>query len=373
MNDRLSSLSPGSATQNPSSKLRVLLLVTDLDWGGAPLLVHSLAGGLNARGWQVAVCSLAKIGPVGQKMQQEGFPVHSADAKGRWDIACLLRLAAIVRRFRPHVLQTFLMHANVAGRIVGRLTGVPCVVSEICTAEKGARWHLMLEKWSAPWADKIICNSSSVERHIQAAGLPHHKLLTIEHGVDLSRFSAFVAPAADLADLPHPRVLFVGRLDPVKGLDTLADAWRQVQATMPQAQLLIAGDGPLRKLLAGLPNVRMLGFRQDVPALLAGCDLFVLPSKWEGFGLAAAEAMAAGKPVVLTRVEGLQDLVNDGTDGRLVAGNDPPTLAKIVLELLTDPQQCARLGQAARQTAKIRFDDRRMVGEHDFLYRQLLK
>ena len=163
---------------------------------------------------------------------------------------------------------------------------------------------------------------------------------------------------------------FVGQLIERKGLDALVAAWSRLEAedwSVPP-RLVVAGDGPLRdRLLTWRASLRhpdqveVRGFIDDVPAFWHTCRCAVLPSRAEGFGLAAAEAAACGLPVVATRTSSLPELVEHGRTGLLVAVDDPAALATALGDLLRDPARCRTLGQAGRALVADRFDHRRTL------------
>jgi len=362
--------------------IRVLLLVTDLEVGGAPLVVKDLACGLaEEEGFHVEVACLAGAGPIAAELRQTGIAAHCLGARGPWDARVFYRLARLIAHLQPHVLQCALMHANLAGRVIGRLLSVPHVVAGIHTPEKGKRWHLVLENLTARLSDVTVCISPSVQRHVRChAHLPASHLVVIPNGIDVLRLAA--APPAPLADLhldPSRRtVLFVGRLDPVKAVDVLLHALVPVLARH-DAQLLIIGDGPERPRLEQLAGrlqlggrVCFAGTRRDVPNWLKAADLFILPSRWEGLGVAALEAMAAGLPVIASRTDGLVDLIEHERTGLLVAPDDPAALAAAIVSLLDDPDRARRLSQAAQARAAHAFCRRTMIAAYADLYRRLL-
>ena len=172
-----------------------------------------------------------------------------------------------------------------------------------------------------------------------------------------------------------PLLLTIGRLDPQKGhLDLLA-ALRHVAAALPSVRLIIAGapqqasadyEQALRTAAAApelAGRIHWAGHRDDVPALLAACDIVVQPSHWEGFGLVLVEAMAAHRPVVATAVSAIPEVVHDGETGLLVPPHDPPALARALLRLCDDPARRARLGAAGAARVQAHFTATRMVRE----------
>jgi len=368
---------------------RVLLLVTDLEVGGAPFAVKALACGLGAvrceRGggglFEVRVASLAGEGPVAAQLRAAGIRVDCLGARGVWDLRVFVRLGRLIATYRPELLHSHLVHANVTGRLVGRLLGVGAIVGTVHTAEGAKRWHLHLENLTCRLSEATVCVSSSVRDHmIVEAGLPASRLRVASNGIDWARFAQ--SERADLGELGlevgRQTVIWVGRLDPVKRVDVLLRALRGL-ADERAVQLLIVGDGPERGRLEGLvgqlslaERVCFCGMRQDVAALLGAADVFVQPSEWEGLPLAALEAMAAGLPVVASRTAGLVDVVADQVTGLLTPVGDAQALGAALGKVLDDAGWARRLGQAGRERVREQFSLEAMVARHVDLYEGLM-
>jgi glycosyltransferase involved in cell wall biosynthesis len=164
---------------------------------------------------------------------------------------------------------------------------------------------------------------------------------------------------------------FLGRFDERKGLLDLARAWPAIAAAVPRVHLVLGGKGPLedetRAVLADAPRVIWAGFRSDVAAFLGALDLLVVPSHWEGFGLVAAEALAAGLPVVAAAASSLPEIVRHGREGVLVPPHDPVALASAVIGLLRDPEGRKRMAAAGLARVREEFTVDRMVDRYESL------
>jgi glycosyltransferase involved in cell wall biosynthesis len=189
---------------------------------------------------------------------------------------------------------------------------------------------------------------------------------------------AVVIPnAVDVAALPRshgnghvPTVLSVGRLVLPKSFWVLREALERLEPGSFRA--LVAGEGPQRSYLIGVPGLEVLGERDDVPQLLAGADVFVLSTLSEGMPISVLEAMATGLPVVASAVGGIPEVVVDGETGLLVPPRDPEALAEALRTLLADAALRRRLGQAGRRRAQELFDVPRFRRDHLALYDRLL-
>ena len=234
--------------------------------------------------------------------------------------------------------------------------------------------------WLARLTDRVIVLSEHVGRYMRDRGhVPSERLRRVYYGITPDAGAATAARAAIRAEFgvpaEAPLLLTVGRLDPQKGhLDLLA-ALRRVVAALPTVQLIIAGAPQQAsadyeqaiRAAAAAPELSTLvhwaGHRDDVPDLLAACDIVVQPSHWEGFGLVLVEAMAARRPVVATAVSAIPEVIRDGETGLLVPPHDSHALARALLRLCGDPERRARLGAAGAARVQAHFTAERMVRE----------
>jgi len=359
----------------------VFYLITDLDVGGAERALLELVRRLDRRRFQPTVCSLGPAGVLASEFAALDVPVYHLGMGRLWQLPRALKLLQLLDQQEYDIVHTFLFHANVLGRVAARIKGVPVVVSGIRVAEP-RRWHLLLERWTAPLADRMVAVSEGVRRHmVERARIPPGKVLTIPNGVDLERFRRPRGRFRRSQGIPADRLLVttVGRLDAQKGLKYLLQAVPDVLLQHPKALFALVGDGPRREKLEEVcrrleigPSVLFLGFRSDVPDILADSDVFVLPSLWEGLANAMLEAMAAGVPVLVTDVEGARDVVTDGETGLLVQPGDPLALATGLNKLLGDRKLRTALGHAGRLHVSKEFRWEKVVESTVSLYDRVL-
>lgn len=362
--------------------VRIAFCITDLDPGGAERALVRLATGLDRGRWEPTVFCLSSGGALVDELRAAKVPVVCLGAR-RWNhVAVLWRLVRELRRFRPLILQTFLYHANLAGRIAARVARVRTVVSGIRVAEKRSRARLWLDRWTNRLVRQNVCVSRAVAAFsVEQSGLAAEKIVVIPNGVDVPRFAG--AAPADLSVFGIParsRVLLsIGRLDPQKGLGDLIAAAAPVIHKFADVHFLLVGEGPERSHLEELireqglaERVHLAGWRADIPELLAAGTSLVLASHWEGLPNVILEAMAAGLPVVATRVEGTAELVIDGQTGFLVSSRSPVELAEAIEKVLLGPAAARGMGHAGQQRAKSEFSWEKMVAEYERLYESLL-
>lgn len=336
---------------------RVLLLLTDLEIGGTPTVVRELAVRLASAGMHVEVVGLSKPGPLRDQLFARGIKCTALGARGTWDLARVVRgLVRLMHQERITTVMSFLMHANTVAAMARAFYPRARYIQSIQTTQPRPRWHWAVQRLVAPAADLFVVPSQSVARVARCwCGIPAEKVKVIPNAVNFADF-------AGLNPTPGPvtRIGFIGRLDPVKRIPDLLEA---ITMLAEPVHLHIFGDGAERSRIESAVHSLKLGDRvtlhgtidrpQDALRLI---DLLVLPSEAEGFGLVLIEAMAAGVPVVATRVPGIVNVVRDGVTGLLVAPKSPADLAAGMHRVIEDVALCARLIEQGRETVRTRFD-----------------
>ena len=353
---------------------RLLLIITLAEVGGAQAYVMSLLPTL-VEHFAVTVAASGS-GPLIDAARIAGADYVALrfvrrDVSWREPLG-VLELVRICRRLRPHIVHANSSKAGVLGRLAAWFAGVPVRIFTVhgwAFMQYGgvmARVYLGLDRLVRPLTTRFICVSETT----RAAGLAARTCTTaqaivIPNGVDLTK------PRSPLAGTP-PRVLAVGRLKEPKDFLTLLTALARVEEPYRAA---VIGDGPDRRALeepARDAHVELLGERSDVPEQLAASDVFALASNSEGLPISILEAMAAGLPVVASRVGGVPELVVDGETGLLVPPGDVVALAAALRLLLSDAALRRRLGSAGRRRAEERFGLDAFRDAHLRLYREEL-
>ncbi len=372
---------PAHDSSERSPPVRIAFCITDLDVGGAERMFVELVTRLDRNRWEPRVYCLSDSGALAARLQAAEIPVICFGAKNSRNLRVIQKLTAELKTFSPVLLQCFLFHANFVGRLAAWRAGVPHVVCGIRVAERRSRVPLWLDRLTQGFVDQNVCVSRAVaEFSIHKARLKASKISVIPNAVDFDRFASAVAvDRASLGLSVAPLVLFVGRLDPQKAPFILLEAFAHLLERHPDWQLLLVGDGPLRASMEewvtqrGLDHrIQIAGWRPDIPELLKAADLLTLPSLWEGMPNIVLEAMAAGLPVVVSRVEGTEELIRDGETGLLVTPGLPIELERRIETVLTDPELCSRLKNAAQPAVQKLFTMDRMVSAYEQLYARLI-
>ncbi|MFD9575329.1 glycosyltransferase [Streptomyces sp. NPDC059982] len=372
----------------------VLHLVQPVD-GGVARVVTDLVRAQSAAGLRVLVgCPRGgRLADDARAAGAEVLPWRAGRSPGPGLPAEVLGAARLIRRARPDLLHLHSAKAGLAGRIAvrGRVPTVfqPHAWSFDAVGGATAALALRWERAGARWADRVLCVSESERRAGETEGITA-RWAVIRNGVDLGHFrpghpdpgrdraealAALPLPAAFRDAAAGPLAVCVGRLCPQKGQDILLRAWPELLATVPGARLALVGDGPDTERLrrAAPPGVLFAGAVADIRPWLRAADLVVLPSRWEGMALAPLEAMACGRPVLVSDVSGARESLPSG-QGRLclVPPEDPTALAKALARLLAEPRLLAELGEQARQHARTECDVRRTTDAVTGLYHELL-
>ena len=355
----------------PSRALRIIHTTSSLKGGGMEHFVLRLAGAQRQLGHDARILAL-QGGPLEEHAVRLGIPTIVLGGAGTG--SRVLRGAAAIARLRPNIMHSHnptSLQYGVLGKLV---SGARLVFTDhrgIVRVPKTIEWLL---------TDAVVAVSKDTARQSSAHGVVD--ITVIYNGVDPAsprRTRAAMRAALDLGE--GPVALHVANFLPVKGHDILMRALAQVRDRGVRLTVVTAGDGieraaveaQAKQLGLGPEQVRFLGFRADVPDLLAAADLFVLPSRMEGLPLAVLEAMSHGLPIVTTRIGGNPEVVTDGEHGLLVPIEDPGALADALVKLAGDPEQRRALGEAGRRRVESEFSFTEMTRKYEAIYRRLVQ
>lgn len=361
--------------------IRIALVIDHLNRGGAQRQLVELAKGLAAdTRWEPIVIALSTDQTALQhELLDAGVPVHLIHQYGAVDVSCLYQLTRLLKKLRPAIVHTWLFTADTYGRLAARQAGIRCRISGIRNTIDDMPWHYRLvNAWLSRSTDIVTINVDAIrQRLVKEARVADKKIRTVYNGIEAVQASGNGFPR----DLPgaRPRIAMIARLDPQKDHKTFLEAAARVASQNPSAQFLIIGEGALRAQIEEQitrlnlrGQVHLLGERRDVRLILPEIDLCVLATHYEGCSNVIMEAMAAGKPVVATRVGGNPELIVDGVTGLLVSPQDPQQMAQAMLRVLAHPEQAQQMGQAGRRRIEEFFSLSRMVKQTASLYEELL-
>jgi glycosyltransferase involved in cell wall biosynthesis len=311
--------------------------------------------------------------------RERGIPVLPVPMRFALSPLAIARARAALARSAPDLVHLHTGRANWVGGVAAASLGLPAVTTRRMdrAVRPGPRTRWLYRRG----VRHAVAISESVRRRLIEGGVPAERTRVIESAVDPEA----LRPARERAELRAALsaeasdccLLVLARLSRRKGVDVLLEAMAQLEGESAPATLWIAGDGPERAALEarsaglGLRSVRFLGHREDKAELLSACDVFVMPSRAEGLGVAALEAMAAGRPVLASRVGGLAEVVDDAT-GRLVPPEDPKALAGALAALVRDRSLRERLGAAGPARVRARHSPEHMADAYESLYRDVL-
>jgi glycosyltransferase involved in cell wall biosynthesis len=354
--------------------------------GGVESLLVRSAGELDPAGFDVDYCNLFfPHSTLVAALEDRGVPVRTIGDRGVLGLPGVVgALRRAIRRGEYDIVHTHMLHATIAGQAAAASTRTPVrIVTRHYTDHHIAAPLRYAERFVTRRATRVIAVSEAVRRHLLAIGVPDARIRVVYNGIDVARGDACRLEGP----LPWPaewkdRLLIasVGNLIGYKGQRTLIEAFAKIRAGNPDARLVLIGEGPERAALEELAqrlgvaaDVAMPGHRTDVPALLRHCRIYVQPSRIEAFGIAAAEAMAAGVPVVASNVEGLPELVQEGETGLLVPSRDTDSMAEAVLSLAADPGRARDMGAAGRNRIEREFTIQRHVAATADVYRDAIE
>jgi glycosyltransferase involved in cell wall biosynthesis len=373
--------------------IRVTHIIAGLDSDGAEKMLQRLIAGMDSSRFENEVISLTGLGPMARQIEACGVRVRALGMKrGSANPFYLLKLAAWLRKSQPHVIQTWMYHADLIGGLAARLAGRSGVVWNIRHSEL----HPETDKRSTVWTGRvcarlsrqlprrIVCCSETSRKFHSKFGYAADRMQVILNGFDLHRFRSNPRQRAEVREalgIPQsaPVVGLIARKHPVKDHRNFMQAAGLLHREFPEVQFVLCGEGVTfsdPELLAwaqsaGIQNVcHLLGQRDDVPRILNAFDIATSSSSGEAFPNAVAEAMACGVPCVVTDV-GDSGFIVDQT-GRVVAPRDPSALAQGWKELLeAGPEVRRDLGVAARERVEQHFGLAAVIGQYQDLYTQV--
>lgn len=364
--------------------MRILFLSTSMGLGGADQQLLSAAQVLRDRGHEIRIVSLTPLGPMGLQARSLGLATDSLEMRrGVPDPRGLARLVRIVRAWKPDVVHSHMVHANLMARALRLLVPVPVLVSTIHNVYEGGPLLMAGYRLTNGLVDHMtIISQAAADRFVGERIVPGRLLTVIANGVDTDRMRnlppegrAALRGGMSVGDQEFVW-LAVGRFEVAKDYPNMLRAFADVRAREPRAVLVIVGQGSLQAEAEALTAelglreaVRFLGARDDVPAVMSAADGYVMSSAWEGMPMVLLEAAAAGLPIVATAVGGNGEVVRDGESGFLVPARDSEVLRAGMLRLMALPEEQRRaMGERGREHVRANYGLQRVAERWERVY-----
>ena len=388
-----------SKTVTEPNKIRLLQFVTLFAVGGTETQVMKLAQGLHSSRFEQHFACLRRLGHFLREVEALRIPLAEYNISSLYHPRVLkeqMKFARYIKRHQIQIVHTYGFYTNVFAIPAAWLAGAPVIIASIRdTGGYQTPTQDLAQKLMCRLADCIVVNAEAIRQWLIAEGYNPEKVTVIRNGVDLSRFTTKTRGSRLREELGLPQraplIAVLARLHPFKGIEYFLEAATIVRRRFPEARFLVVGeyrtvvngqlvDSPYKRELEGCA-VRLglgdravfTGLRLDVPEVLSEVTVSVLPCVGsEGLSNTLLESMAAGVPVVATKVGGNHEAVEEGVTGYLVPPRDPFALAQAICRLLDSPELASRFGQAGKQRVAERFPLERMVRETERLYQSLL-
>jgi len=368
-------------------RIRVLKFLNVFAIGGTERQFVNIVKRLDPNVFDLHIACFRKWGQFLPEVEACGWPLHAFQINGMINhrtFRTQLQFARYLRRHRIQVVHTYGWYPNVFAIPAAKLAGVPVTIASIRdTGAHQTRAQLQVQRIVCRMAKCILANSEAVRSWLVSEGYDGSKIHVIYNGIA----QADTSEASDPPDIRKqygiesraPVIATICRLNPVKGVDDFLQAAAMVTRTHPDARFLVIGDGAHRDSLAaqteqlGVANrVVFTGFRTDIAQILPQLTLSVLASLTEGFSNTLLESMAAGVPVVATRVGGNPEIVADGTTGILVPPRNPEALKEAICRLLSNPQLAQSMGSSGKERIRQNFSVESAVRRTEQLYTDLM-
>jgi glycosyltransferase involved in cell wall biosynthesis len=367
--------------------MRIFFLSTSMGMGGADSQLLSAARVMAAQGHDIIIVSLTPLGPMGLQARSVGIRTESLDMRrGIPDPRGLVRLARLVRAWRPDVLHSHMLHANLMARALRLIAPIPALVSTIHSVHQGGRLPLAAYRLTNGLVDHMtIVSQAAADRFIGDGIVPKDLLTVVPNGVDTEQIRNVPAGSREALrgslGLRDQFVwLAVGRFEIAKDYPNMLRAFARVRQQRPDAVLLLVGRGSLQEETEALVReldlggtITFLGVRTDVPLVMSAADAYVMSSAWEGMPMVLLEAAAAGLPIVATRVGGNHEVVLDGESGLLVPPRDNEALASAMVRLsgFSDSRRRS-MGERGHDHIRARYGLERVAERWEEIYREVL-
>ncbi len=366
--------------------MKILYIITSTNAGGTEKALLELIRRIDRDEYEVYVCSLKRPGVFAKRIEEAADGFYSlglAEAGGIKAVLtflpALVRLIRLSRRVRPMIIHSFLFRANILGRFAARVAGVPIVISSIRVIESDKHYKHIIDRLTSSMVNRYMAVSEAARKFtIKHVRVCPDKIVTVYNGIDCSAVlqgnsNGFTINKALI------NIALIGRFDRQKGHVTLIKAVKTISARHPDIRVYFFGEGPDEIRIKTIVKQERLseyiifvGVTEEISRCIAQMDIIVLPSLWEGLPNVLLEAMAEARPVVASRIEGIDEVVLDGKTGILFKPGDARALAQALLRLIEDRQLAEEMGMAGKKRVLEQFPLEKTVKETEAVYRSLI-
>lgn len=368
-----------------NNRASIVFMLTSFDYGGAQTQVIALASGLINRGWNVKIISMLPPRAFLEKLDELDIEIATLDMqRGIPDPRAIVRLASILKEWKPTVFHCHMVHANLLGRVARLFTSVPVLISSAHNINEGG-WVLETLYRVTDRLTDITTNVShaAVDHFVQNKVVPKNRIKLMTNGIDTNCF----LPNKALREEVRKQQGFgddfiwiaIGRIEEAKDYENMVNAFHLL-AQDYSARLIVLGDGPLKQdiqskidVLGLRDKVKLMGNRDDVKELLNASDGYVMSSAWEGLPIVLLEAASAEMPIVCTDVGGNREVVNNGQNGFVVSPANSIELSQAMSEIMdVSPFYRRQMGEVGRRHVEKNFSIEHVVDQWDGLYKDML-
>jgi len=347
-------------------KKKILHLITGLGIGGAEKMILQTLPKMQSD-FDNRVCCITGRGPTGKKLEEAGIPVYYLDLRSIFDFGTILKFKKIAKEFRPDVLITYLIHADLFGRIFGRLFGIKTI---ICS-QRGSllQWEFLrfFDRLTKSLVTKYIVQTETAKKELmKKLNLPENIFVIIPNAINLEDFDFEINQEKKKVELGinlgNQNIICVSNLRRGKGHEYLIEAFEKINENNQALNLLIVGDGEQKNNLLqqvsdydSKNNIYFLGNRNDIKEILKISDIFVLPTLAEGMSNAIMEAMSSKLAILTTNIDANKELIENEYSGILIPARNSYEIEDNLNMLLRDEEKRLRFGKNAHEEIKKRF------------------
>lgn len=366
-------------------RLKILHIIGGGEFGGAERHILNLARGVDPAEVEMRIlCLFAR--PFAEAAQEAGIACQALPMRNKLDFHVVGKMKRSIASFGPDIVHTHGVRANLLGRLAAAQAGRPVVttVHSLLAMDYPDPVSRLANSLAERITRGMTCHFITVSFELRQAligqGIAGGRITAVHNGVDLERFDPDAACGQSLSGYPPdvPLVAIIARLHAVKGHRLFLQAARATLAKKPGVRFLVVGGGPDEQTLMKMASdlgvadaVHFMGFVDDIPSLLARLNVLVVASRWEGFGLTAAEALALAVPVVATDVGGLPEIIRPFETGLLVPYGQSQAMADAVIWILEHPAEAREMATRGQQVVRREFTAHQMAARTVEVYRKV--